>query len=564
MAEYILNTGWKQWDKYLSKYVDKKINCLDIGANNGKYTKWLLENLSTNNYSRIFSVDKWDPIIEKEFDTTISKTIHKDRNIKMNMKIAKALLKLKEVKYILFDVIIIGGTLDARKILINTILSWDILAEGGIILFSDYNIGELYEDDLKIKLAIDSFVSIFKPQIKLLYVGYEYIIEKINERKIDHPELEDYYRLLDEINYLKIDDFKVKFDDEMIDDLDFKLELSTKLIDEQNIVPDIIPNIKNQHLFPSIFNVDNKYLNILKIIKEIDNPDLHNAINNIFTCINVKNNYIFNTISLHFIINFLNKITSAKDIFIIDYRLDNNIYQHLYTFSKCKQKTNVTFNNIAIKNINIYNTIIDNNKKYDYMYFGFIKEFNYSHTEQAFVFVLYYIGIILNCQEIYGSSVIYIPQWTNKNLVYNIIYLLKKYYKNITLKNRIHTNIDTHYLLYCNNLINKINKIDINAINKFINNIYNDKIYYINTFLLIKNENKDFYNNFNIKINNFINTITNKSINIINFYTRIYTYITNYKIKNNKTIYNNILYTFIKLKINILYNYYIKYEYKFS
>ena len=55
-----LNTGWKHWDKFLSKLVGKKINCLELGSYKGDATCWMLKNLCTNPDSRVYSVDAWE------------------------------------------------------------------------------------------------------------------------------------------------------------------------------------------------------------------------------------------------------------------------------------------------------------------------------------------------------------------------------------------------------------------------------------------------------------------------------------------------------------------------
>lgn len=552
MTHTIIQTEWPQWDKYLSKYANKKITCLVVGAHNGKYTEWLLNNLCMNNYSRVFSVDKWDPTIEKDFDNIISKSLHKDKHIKMNMKIAKALLKLKEVNYLSFDIILINKSIDAKKLLINTILCWDMLIEGGTLLFTDYNINDI-DIDLSIKLTIDSFVSIYASQIKLIYSGYEYILEKINKRDNNHPELEEYYKLLDKINYFIHRNIMIKYDDNINDDIEYKLQLSTKQIDEKRIIPNAISNIDNLHLLPLIYKVNIKNQNIIKIINNLYDPKLINNVNNLIKVMQIDIKLIFIIIRYNFIIKYLNKITSTKNIFIIDYILDNNIYQDIYNYSKCKHKTNITFNNIVVNTITIYNKIINSNKKYSYMVFGYIKEFNYPTTKYAYVFVLYYVGLILNCLELDGSSVIYIPYWLNKNLLYDIIYLLKINFKHITIENKLHSNINTHYLLYCNEFINKSNNID--SFNQLIYKIYNEEIYHINKFLFITNY--DSYNNYIIKTNNYINIMIDTIINVIDLYKQIYNYMNNNKIVNS----NNILLSLIKQKLNVIYDYYIKNEY---
>ena len=53
----VLNTGWKHWDKYLSQFVGKKINILEIGAYKGDATAWFLNNLISNKKSLVYAVD---------------------------------------------------------------------------------------------------------------------------------------------------------------------------------------------------------------------------------------------------------------------------------------------------------------------------------------------------------------------------------------------------------------------------------------------------------------------------------------------------------------------------
>ena len=94
MTHTIIQTEWPQWDKYLSKYANKKITCLVVGAHNGKYTELLLNNLCMNNYSRVFSVDKWDPTIEKDFDNIMNEIYSIDTEKEPEMQIVKNTIAL--------------------------------------------------------------------------------------------------------------------------------------------------------------------------------------------------------------------------------------------------------------------------------------------------------------------------------------------------------------------------------------------------------------------------------------------------------------------------------------
>jgi hypothetical protein len=145
MTEVIFNTKWKYWNKYLSHFASKKINCLDIGAYTGDSSCWMLKNICTHPYSKVFSVDIWaydDKFgpedvsdIEKKFDEAIRLTGKQDQNVKMKTKSEDSILKFKQFEYIIFDVIFISGSFDAKDIIKNAILGWDILDENCVIIF---------------------------------------------------------------------------------------------------------------------------------------------------------------------------------------------------------------------------------------------------------------------------------------------------------------------------------------------------------------------------------------------------------------------------------------------
>ena len=182
-----LNTGWKQWDKYLVELIGKKINCLELGSYKGDATCWMLNNICTNKLSKVYSVDAWEGSpeyinvdfseIEKIFDNNVLKTGKLNQNIKLKMYTEEALYKLK-IENIYFDFIYIDASHEAKDVLKDAVLSWDILNENGILIFDDYKWDKLNKDYFCPKIAIDSFVHIFSPQLITLYKGYQYIIKK--------------------------------------------------------------------------------------------------------------------------------------------------------------------------------------------------------------------------------------------------------------------------------------------------------------------------------------------------------------------------------------------------
>lgn len=193
-----LDTGWKSWNTHLSKFTNKKINILEIGCYKGEATKWFLDNLCNNTESKVYCVDTWKGSpeygdldfkkIENIFNKTIKNTKKDKQIIKIKMLSYDALLKLN-LKKIMFDIIFIDASHEAIDVLQDAILSWNILNENGIIIFDDYLWNLLNDYHFRPKIAIDSFINIYKTQLNILYKGYQVIIEKKNKNKFNKPTL---------------------------------------------------------------------------------------------------------------------------------------------------------------------------------------------------------------------------------------------------------------------------------------------------------------------------------------------------------------------------------------
>jgi predicted O-methyltransferase YrrM len=547
MTEIILKTGWKHWDKYLSKFVGKKINCLDIGSYTGDSTCWMLNNLCSNPYSRVFSVDTWEGSpeytnytneIENKFDKAIEKTNRKDQHVKMKMTSSKALIKLKEFGFIIFDFIFIDASHEAKDVITDAILSWDILNEEGILIFDDYKWDKLKEEHFRPKLAIDAFVATFKPQLKTLYMGYQYIIEKINIRDYAKPELEDYYKLVDRINKYKYEKFTYLYEDIIEENINFKLELSNE-IEDIKLVPQINKNINNYDLLGKIFNINTHISNAI-LNKQIDN----NIIKNITQFLNLTNDDIL--LFTHININLYDYIRSISNndtkIFINHSLFNNEIFNMIYNIMKLKYKIKVSFNNLIIDNFEIYNELLNKEKKYDYIFFGYNKLNNDNNNIKIkYIILVIYISLAINMQKPKGILLIYIPYFINQNIVSQSIYLLKKYYKSVILTNLTTTNFGTNYIIKCTNFLNVIDqdKIKLNELIKEIYLVMNNNN--INSFLLL--DNNKYINDVNIIINNKYKSM----VNTLKLYNDIYNFSNNkYKLQIllfTKIITNIISYT---------------------
>lgn len=189
-----LQTGWKHWDITLSKFVDKKVNIMEIGVYEGKATIWFLKNIMTNKKSNLIAIDTFGGSpeynnkinfneIEKKFYENIKKTGRDKQVLIMKMMSEEALIKLANINKMKFDIIFIDASHEAKDVLSDNVLSWKLLKDNGILINDDYKWDKLNKNYFRPKIAIDSFINCYYPEIKILYKGYQMILEKIPEKK---------------------------------------------------------------------------------------------------------------------------------------------------------------------------------------------------------------------------------------------------------------------------------------------------------------------------------------------------------------------------------------------
>ena len=196
-----LNTGWKTWDKFLSIYVGKKINIMEIGVYKGGATQWFLKNIMTNTKSKIYAIDTFEGSPEYQnkinfkniktiFNENIKKT-GKEKQVEiMEMYSDKALIKLLNKKNPpKFDIIFIDASHEARDVISDGILSWKLLNENGTIIFDDYRWNKIKQPYFRPKMAIDAFMNIMKPELKVLSIRYQVLLRKKLHKNYNIPNV---------------------------------------------------------------------------------------------------------------------------------------------------------------------------------------------------------------------------------------------------------------------------------------------------------------------------------------------------------------------------------------
>jgi len=182
---------WEQFLSSLKGLTDLRI--LEIGSWEGRSTCWLLENIATDPTARIACIDTFEGSVEHAVmvDQTVLKTIEQrfDWNLektgtpeKVRKVVGRSQTVLRSLIPNTYHLAYIDGSHIASDVLEDTLLTWQLVKIGGLIIFDDYGFvfaPEIAEDPPKV--AIDVFLKLFKKKIKLLHQNYQVILEKVAE-----------------------------------------------------------------------------------------------------------------------------------------------------------------------------------------------------------------------------------------------------------------------------------------------------------------------------------------------------------------------------------------------
>ena len=175
------------WIKHLQEFKGKpNIRALEIGTFEGRGAIWFLENILTDPTSSITCIDVFGDYggpFEHRYDHNIkvSGFSHKVKKIKGS---SQTVLRTLEPNS--YDFIYIDGSHVAKDVLMDAVLSWDLLKVGGIIIFDDYR---WHEHDMgrwaRPQIAIDAFLHVFKPYTEVRHKEYQIVVKKKDEPNSD-------------------------------------------------------------------------------------------------------------------------------------------------------------------------------------------------------------------------------------------------------------------------------------------------------------------------------------------------------------------------------------------
>jgi predicted O-methyltransferase YrrM len=164
------------WEQFLAAFKDKAdVRYLEVGVFEGRSAVWMLENILTHPSARLTAIDIFPDDLLDRFVGNIEKSGFRD---KVEIFKGKSQEKLRELPLASYDLIYIDASHRAKHVFLDTALSWDLLKDGGLLIFDDYLPNTEIPADLLPKGSIDTFLMAFGDEIELLHSEYQIIVRK--------------------------------------------------------------------------------------------------------------------------------------------------------------------------------------------------------------------------------------------------------------------------------------------------------------------------------------------------------------------------------------------------
>lgn len=167
----------KVWKKVLAPLRGKpNLRYLEVGVFEGQSFLWMFDNVLTDPSSTATAIDVFFfQGLEDRFRENLKRAGVTDRT-----KVIKGFSNdaLRPLKPNSFDVIYIDGSHTAANVIRDGLLAWDLLKEGGILIFDDYGLRPRFPAAIRPGPMIDAMVTALYKEADLLQRGWQLMLRK--------------------------------------------------------------------------------------------------------------------------------------------------------------------------------------------------------------------------------------------------------------------------------------------------------------------------------------------------------------------------------------------------
>jgi predicted O-methyltransferase YrrM len=182
-SRYTFSSDWfshnaPTWNAILGKLRDKAdLAYLEVGVYEGRSFFWVLDNILTHPSSKAVAIDIFEDDLEQRFRSNLKRSGHEPR---VTVLKGPSQYMLRDFKPNSFDLIYIDGDHKSKYVLVDAILAWDLLKDGGIMIFDDYKWGIAdLPAEARPGLALDMFLTLFWDEAYVLTNSYQLILRKV-------------------------------------------------------------------------------------------------------------------------------------------------------------------------------------------------------------------------------------------------------------------------------------------------------------------------------------------------------------------------------------------------
>jgi predicted O-methyltransferase YrrM len=170
----------QNFEVYLSHLAGKpNLRFIQVGVFAGHASKWLLDNILTDQSSKLLDIDTWEGSDEHTDIDFVA--VHKEylervwKYPNVYSVLADSTMYLPHLKKDYSDFIYIDGDHRALAVQEDAENAWPLLKSGGILAFDDY----LWTDQSDTpKEAVDRFIAVHNEELIVLHHGYQVWVQK--------------------------------------------------------------------------------------------------------------------------------------------------------------------------------------------------------------------------------------------------------------------------------------------------------------------------------------------------------------------------------------------------
>ncbi|KAL8834923.1 MAG: hypothetical protein Q9176_007217 [Flavoplaca citrina] len=187
-----------EWEQRTAHLRGRELRILEIGCFEGCSTTWILDNLMSHPSSVMTVIDTFEggmehqddngpdhptdryqlSTLKRRFDANVAKCPEVAKLNVMQARSDDALVALRQQRR-RFDFIYIDASHVAIDVLHDAVMSWQMLDQGGLIVFDDYSWRGFIEDCYNPRTAVRAFIKCARPEVECIETESQLWVKRV-------------------------------------------------------------------------------------------------------------------------------------------------------------------------------------------------------------------------------------------------------------------------------------------------------------------------------------------------------------------------------------------------